>query len=235
MAITPNDATTATEELAAVAAALSRSTVQVRSRRFGVGSGVIWHSSGLIITNNHVVRGPRAKVELSDGRVLDAVCTSRDPQRDLAALTVSAADLSAATIGDSDTLRVGELVLAVGNPLGHVGVLTTGIIHAIGPKDALTKWVQADVRLAPGNSGGPLADAQGRVIGINSAIAGGLALAVPSNAVERFLRLGSEERPYLGVTKEQGRLPCLFLTRGGKRISCVVCLKGGGQTGVEVA
>jgi len=75
--------------------------------------------------------------------------TSRDPQRDLAALTVSAADLSAATIGDSDALRVGELVLAVGNPSGHVGVLTTGIIHAIGPKDALTKWVQADA-LAPG-------------------------------------------------------------------------------------
>jgi len=87
--------------------------------------------------------------------VFDAVCQA-ETQRDLAALTVSAAECCHC---DSDALRVGELVLAVGNPLGHVGVLTTGIIHAIGPKDALTKWVQADVRLAPGNSGGPLADA----------------------------------------------------------------------------
>ena len=186
MTITPNDATKVTEELAAVAAALSRSTVQVRTRRFGVGSGVIWHPSGLIITNAHVVRGPRATVELSDGRVLDAVCTRRDLQRDLAALTVSAADLPSVTVGDSDALRVGQLVLAVGNPLGLVGALTTGIIHAMGPKDA--SWVQADVRLAPGNSGGPLADVHGRVIGINAVIAGGLALAVPSKAVERFLR-----------------------------------------------
>ncbi len=187
MASAVNEATKVTEELAAVAAALSRSTVQVRSRRYGAGSGVIWHSSGLIITNSHVVRGSRATVELSDGRVFDAVCTSRDPQRDLATLKVSAVDLPSATVGDSDALRVGELVLAVGNPLGLVGALTTGIIHAIAPKDA--SWVQADVRLAPGNSGGPLADAQGRVIGINTVIAGGLALAVPSNAVERFLRL----------------------------------------------
>lgn len=188
MTITPNDATRATEELAAVAAALSRSTVQVRSRRYGFGSGVIWHPNGLIITNNHVIRGPRATVELSNGRVFDALCINRDTQRDLAVLKVSAVDLPTATIGDSDALRVGELVLAVGNPLGIVGALTTGIIHAVGSKDA-SRWIQADVRLAPGNSGGPLADAQGRVIGINTVIVGGLALAVPSNAVERFLRL----------------------------------------------
>lgn len=218
MAIMPNDATRATEELAAVAAALSLSTVQVQSRRSGVGSGVIWHSSGLIITNAHVVRGSRAKVELSDGRAFDAVCTSRDSQWDLAALKVSATDLPAATVGDSDALRVGELVLAVGNPLGLVGALTTGIIHAIGPKDASPRWVQADVRLAPGNSGGPLADAQGRVIGINTVIAGGLALAVPSNAVERFLRLG--ERPYLGVTIQPVLVPL-----GDKRVFGLLVLE----------
>jgi serine protease Do len=198
MLIVPNnDATRVTEELAAVAARLSLSTVQVRSRRFGAGSGVIWHSSGLIITNAHVVRGSRARVELSDGRVFDAVCTGRNLQRDLAALKVPAADLSAATVGDSDALRVGELVLAVGNPLGLVGAVTTGIIYAIGPKDASSKWVQADVRLAPGNSGGPLADAQGRIIGINTIIAGGLALAVPSNVVERFWRSSSPAPPAL--------------------------------------
>lgn len=192
MAITPNDATKLTEELVTVAAALSRSTVQVQSRKSGFGSGVIWHPNGLIITNAHVLRGSRATVKLSDGRVFDAVCIGRDIRRDLAALTVSVDDLPAATIGDSDDLRVGELVLAVGNPLGLVGALTTGIVHAIGPKDTSSRWVQADVQLAPGNSGGPLANAQGRVIGINTVIAGGLALAVPSNAVERFLRLGEE-------------------------------------------
>lgn len=197
---TPND------ELAAVAAALSRSTVQVQSRRLGGGSGVIWHSDGLIITNAHVVRGSRATVKLADGRVFDAVCTNRDRQRDLAALKINATDLPAATIGDSDALRVGELVLAVGNPLGVVGALTTGIIHAA-PKNTPRQWVQADIRLAPGNSGGPLANAQGIVIGINTVvIAGGLALAIPSNTVERFLRLG-EERPYLGVTIQPVLIP----------------------------
>lgn len=190
MTITSNEPTSVTE-LAAVAAALRYSTVQVRSRRTGVGSGVIW-DSGLVITNAHVVRGSRATVELSDGRVLDAVCTVRDAHQDLAALEVAAVDNRAATIGNSDTLRVGQLVLAVGNPLGIVGALTTGIIHAIAPKDAFSKWVQADVRLAPGNSGGPLADAQGRVIGINTLIAGGVALAVPSNVVDRFVRRGVE-------------------------------------------
>jgi serine protease Do len=83
---------------------------------------------------------------------------------------------------------VGELVVAVGNPLGFVGALTTGVVHA-----PTRRWVHADVRLAPGNSGGPLADARGRVIGINTMIAGGLALAVPSNSVTRFLRRGAED------------------------------------------
>ena len=194
---------TLNEELVAVAEALNRSTVQVQSRRFGGGSGVIWHYDGLIVTNAHVIRGMGAKVKLSDGRVLDAVCIKRDTIRDLAALRVDATNLPAATIGDSDALKVGELVLAVGNPLGFVGAVTTGIIHATAlfPR----RWVEADIRLAPGNSGGALADAQGRVIGINTVIAGGLALAVSSNTVERFLLQG--ERPLLGVTIQPVLLP----------------------------
>ena len=194
---------TLNEELVAVAEALNRSTVQVQSRRFGGGSGVIWHYGGLIITNAHVIRGMGAKVKLSDKRVLNAVCIKRDTIRDLAALKVDATDLPAATIGDSDALKVGELVLAVGNPLGFVGAVTTGIIHATAlfPR----RWVEADIRLAPGNSGGALADAQGRVIGINTVIAGGLALAVPSNTVERFLLQG--ERPLLGVTIQPVLVP----------------------------
>ena len=173
-----------------VAEQLRQSTVQVRGRRGpGGGSGVIWQPDGVIITNAHVVRGAEAIVTLADGRTFDAAVTARDDERDLAALKTEAADLPAAPIGDSDGLRVGELVLAVGNPLGLTGAVTAGVVHAIGGGEGPRQrgWVQADVRLAPGNSGGPLADAQGRVIGINSMIAGGLALAVPSNAVARFL------------------------------------------------
>ena len=193
-------------EFAAVAQRLSRSTVQVRGR--GFGSGVIWQSSGLIITNAHVARGSRATVGLSDGRILEAVVAARSPQRDLAALKVEVEGLPAAPAGDSDSLRVGQLVLAVGNPGGVAAALTAGIIHAIGPNHSPNRqrWIWADVRLAPGNSGGPLADATGRVVGINSGIAGGLALAIPIRMVNRFLS-GQEQRPYLGVTLRPVLLP----------------------------
>lgn len=198
-----------------VAEQLRQSTVQVKGRhrgpsgQHGGGSGVIWQPDGVIITNAHVARGPEAVVSLADGRAFDATVTARDDGRDLAALKVEAADLPAASIGDSGALRVGELVLAVGNPLGLAGAVTAGVVHAIGgdgdgPRQR--EWVRADVRLAPGNSGGPLADAQGRVIGINSMIAGGLALAVPSNAVQRFLASGAA-RPYLGVTMQPVQVP----------------------------
>jgi len=198
--ITKDSSTKIASELAALALGLHHCTVQVRSRHSGGGSGVIWHSDGLIITNAHVARDERVTVELSDGQVIDAVRTSVDPRRDLAALRIEATDLPVVTVGDSDALRVGELVLAMGNPQGVVGALTTGIIHEVGPTDAQyrQRWIMADVRLAPGNSGGPLANARGQVIGINTMIAGGLALAVPSNEVERFLKGGS--RPYFGVT-----------------------------------
>jgi serine protease Do len=198
--ITKDASTDIASELAALALGLNHCTVQVRSRHSGGGSGVIWHSDGLIITNAHVARDERVTVELSDGRVIDAVRTSVDPRRDLAVLRIEATDLPAVTVGDSDALRIGELVLAMGNPQGVVGALTTGIIHGVGPTDAQNRqrWVMADVRVAPGNSGGPLANARGQVIGINTMIAGGLAFAVPSNEVERFLKGGS--RPYFGAT-----------------------------------
>jgi len=202
------------EELAAVAARLRRSTVLVRGRGRGAGSGVIWSSRGPIVTNAHVAQGPRSSVGLSDGRSLEAVVTAKDPYRDLAALAVDAQNLPAADVADSDGLRVGDLVLAVGNPLGMIGALATGIIHTTGAAGAGNgpsgqRWIQADVRLAPGNSGGPLADARGRVIGINTMVAGGLALAVPSNAVTEFLSGAGEEhgRPRLGVTIEPVLVP----------------------------
>lgn len=196
------------DELAAVVESVCRSTVHVRGHRMGSGSGVIWRPDGLIITNAHVVHGPTAAVELTDGRVLEAEVTARDAERDLAALQVDVTGLPAASIGDSDALRVGQLVVAVGNPLGLSGALTTGIIHAITPNQGPgpRTWVRADVRLAPGNSGGPLADVQGHVIGINSMVAGGLGLAVPSNAVTWFLR-DQGRRPRIGVTLQPVLVP----------------------------
>src|SRR5580692_7739618 len=169
---------------------LRRSTVLIHSGGQGAGSGVIWSEDGLVVTNAHVIRGSRVNVQLWDGREFEAAIGTRDPRRDLGQLRIDAANLPAASPADSSEVRPGELVIAIGNPMGFVGALATGVIHAVGPLRGLGRqaWVQADVRLAPGNSGGPLADAQGRVIGINTMIAGRLALAVPSNDVAAFLR-----------------------------------------------
>lgn len=172
----------------ALAARLAGITVEVRGQGrasaggLPLGAGVVWRADGLILTNAHVATGA-VSVVLPDRRVLPARLAARDVEHDLAALVVEAIGLSAAEIGDSDTLRVGELVLAVGNPLGVVRALSAGLVHATG-----RRFIQADLRLAPGNSGGPLADARGRVVGLNAMIVGGLALAVPSRAGCRFAR-----------------------------------------------
>ncbi len=180
---------------------LRRSTVQVLvgDAGEGSGSGVIWDAEGLIVTNAHVARTRELAVGLFDGRRLPAQVTSRDSRRDLAALRISATELPAAAAGDSTALRPGELAIAVGNPLGFAGALSTGVIHSTGtlPGMGTQKWIRATVRLAPGNSGGPLANAAGEVVGINTAIVRGLGVAVPSAAVETFLRRGGT--PHLGV------------------------------------
>jgi serine protease Do len=172
-----------------IAEKLRRSTVVVFAGQRGNGSGVIWSADGSIVTNAHVARASQMRVQLWDGREFDATLVSRDTSRDLAELRINATNLPAAAAADSSQVRPGELAIAIGNPLGFVGALTTGVIHTVGPLRAFGSqlWVQADVRLAPGNSGGPLADARGRVIGINTMVAGRLALAVPSNAVSNFL------------------------------------------------
>jgi serine protease Do len=197
-----------------IAEQLRRSTVLIHAGGRGSGSGVIWTSEGVIVTNAHVVHGSNVGVQLWDGREFDAKATARDPRRDLAALRIPAASLPAASPADSSQLRPGELAIAIGNPMGFVGALTTGVIHAIGPLRALgpQAWVQASVRLAPGNSGGPLADARGHVIGINTMVAGRLALAIPSNAVRDFLAAGPRSA-WLGVTLQPVRLP---RANGGK-------------------
>src|SRR5580700_876678 len=184
-----------------IAEALRRSTVQVfpHGRGRGGGSGVVWSSDGLIITNAHVARAAGAEVELWDGQHFPARVVSRDPRRDLATLRITATGLDAATPGNSDSLRPGELVIAIGNPLGFAGALSTGVIHSIGklPGMGSRSWIRAAVQLAPGNSGGPLANAQGLVVGINTAIVNGLGIAIPGKAALDFLRRGAS--PSLGV------------------------------------
>lgn len=200
-----------------VAERLRRSTAQVFSNgRQSGGSGVVWSADGLIVTNAHVARSSRNEVELWDGRRLEARIAKYDPRRDLALLEVTARDLSAAAAGDSNALRPGELAIAIGSPLGFSGALTTGVIHSVGPIAGMGRknWVRATVRLAPGNSGGPLANANGEVVGINTAIVNGLGLAVPSREVTAFVRQGA--RPRLGVTLRpvsfaQGRFGMLVL------------------------
>ena len=184
-----------------IAEQLRRSTVLVRSGGRGSGSGVIWSSDGLLVTNAHVVHGARPIVQLWDGSEFEAVTQSRDASRDLAQLRINAPNLPAATPADSSQVRPGELAIAIGNPMGFVGALATGVIHGVGPLRRLgsQSWVQADVRLAPGNSGGPLADARGHIIGINTLVAGRMALAIPSNTVKDFLSAGPASG-WLGVT-----------------------------------
>jgi serine protease Do len=196
-----------------IAENLRRSTVFIHAGRRGNGSGVIWSSDGLIVTNAHVARREHLRVQLWDARELDARLESSDIVRDIAVLRVSAKNLPAATPTDSSRVRPGELAIAIGNPLGFVGALTTGVVHAVGPLPGLgpQSWVQAGVRLAPGNSGGPLADAAGRIIGINTMVAGQLALAIPSNAVTDFLSgRGSNKDTsdgWLGVTLYPVQVP----------------------------
>jgi serine protease Do len=184
-----------------LAARLRASTVEVRVDGHGNGSGVIWRSDGLVVTNNHVVRGDQAEVVLADGRHTRGKVLDRSAEYDLATMRITADTLQQAVIGDSSRLRAGQLVLAMGHPLGVKDALSMGIVH-MSPSSRTDgradRWIQADLRLLPGNSGGPLADAHGRVIGINSMVAGGLALAVPSNVVERFVS-GRLRPAFLGV------------------------------------
>jgi serine protease Do len=170
-------------DLAALTARLRRSTVHVHDGRGrGSGSGVVW-ADGLVVTNAHVVRGKRALLE-ARGRRVHGEILARDEARDLAVVRFDpgALEVLTAEVREATSLRPGELLVAVGNPLGLSGALVSGMLQR---RNA--RWVVADVRLAPGNSGGPLADAAGRVVGINAMVAGPLAFAIPSDAVDAFL------------------------------------------------
>jgi len=171
--------------LARIADRLRDMTVEI-SGPGGGGAGVLW-SPDLVVTNAHVARASRVRVGFADDRQVEASLVAADRRADLALLRVPRVEIAPAVSADSDTLRVGALVVAVGHPLGLRRTLTAGIVHGFPPSRSGGRWIQADLRLAPGNSGGPLADTTGRVVGINTMIAGGLALAIPVNDVRRFV------------------------------------------------
>ena len=182
-------------------------------KQHGVGSGVIVTQDGYILTNNHVVEhADDIKVALNDGREFSAKVVGRDPQTDIAVLRIDAHNLPSLTLADSDQIEVGDVVLAIGNPFGIGQTVTTGIISAKGRATLdldYEDFIQTDAAINPGNSGGALVDADGRLIGINTAILSesggnqGIGFAVPTNlarwVLEGLAQNGHVERGFLGV------------------------------------
>ncbi|MFQ5989377.1 MAG: S1C family serine protease [Candidatus Methylomirabilales bacterium] len=187
-----------------------------RSPRFGqegAGSGVIIAPDGFILTNSHVVESAdNVEVRLTDGRTFSATIVGNDPATDLAVVRAEASALPAAELGDSNSLRAGQLAIAIGNPLGFQSTVSTGVISALGRAlrsqsgRLIENVIQTDVPLNPGNSGGPLVDSRGRIIGINTAVifmAQGISFAVPVNTakwvVGELVTRGKVRRAYLGI------------------------------------
>jgi serine protease Do len=181
-----------------------------RGRRSGAGAGFLWSPDGSVMTNHHVVAGSGEKIEviLTDDRSFGAEVVGSSRRLDLAMLRLRNApveSLSIPPVGDSNALRVGELVFAVGHPWGRRGAVTAGIVSGLGTVGrpfGRTRYVQSDAYLAPGNSGGPLVNARGEVVGVNAMIFSGLALAIPINTAGAWVSGGvvPARRFRLGVT-----------------------------------
>jgi S1-C subfamily serine protease len=228
-----------------VAERLSPSVANLRvSRRVrggrvatGGGSGVVVTPDGFMLTSAHVVAGTDGRVEATfvDGRGVAAEVVGADPLSDLAVLRSEAAELVPAELGDAERLRVGQLVVAIGNPHGFAGSVTAGVVSALGRSlpvrsraagRIVENVIQTDAALNPGNSGGALADGRGCVIGINTAVAGvGLGLAVPINDTTRkilaaLMREGRFTRAYIGIAGGSRPLPPRLARELG-RTACV--------------
>src|SRR6185295_16444815 len=174
------------------------------SRGESLGSGVVFTGDGFLLTNAHVVgKATTGTAEFADGTSAPFRVVGADPLSDLAVLRANGPTPEPAELGEADTLRVGQLVVAVGNPLGLAGSVTAGVVSARGR--VIEDVIQTDAALNPGNSGGALADASARVVGINTAVAGvGLGMAVPVNATTRkiisaLMQDGRVRRAYLGL------------------------------------
>ncbi|MDX6607443.1 MAG: hypothetical protein QOD14_1983 [Solirubrobacterales bacterium] len=200
-----------------------------RGRAEGAGSGVTISSDGYMLTSAHVVAGDNGvTASFSDGRELGAEVIGADPLSDLAVVRAEARDFTPAQLGDADELRVGQLVVAIGSPMGLAGTVTAGVVSALGrslPTRAgsagrlVENVIQTDAALNPGNSGGALADGLGRLVGINTAVAGiGLGLAVPINDATRkiisaLMKEGRVRRAYIGIVGGSRPLPPRIASR----------------------
>jgi S1-C subfamily serine protease len=217
---------TSVAELLTPSVANLRVARRVRGGRMleGGGSGVVITPDGFLLTSAHVVARSRSggQASFADGRDLAFEVVGADPLSDLAVLRVDGSSLTAAELGDAEELRVGQLVVAIGNPNGFAGSVTAGVVSALGRSlptrlganvRVVDNVIQTDAALNPGNSGGALADGRGRVVGINTAVAGiGLGLAVPINEATRrivaaLMAEGRFRRAYLGIGGQERPLP----------------------------
>jgi serine protease Do len=186
--------------LAEVIERVQRSLVVVHNGHFGAGAGVIWRPGGFILTNYHVAKRGKLTIALADGRDCPARLVAQEPEIDLAILQGEVSELPAALIADSRCLRVGQIVLAAGHPWGQRGAITAGVVSHLGMaatngRRGKIPVIHTDVRLAPGNSGGPLINVAGGVVGINTMVLGGdQGLAIPSQVANTFIAevLGGE-------------------------------------------
>jgi S1-C subfamily serine protease len=220
--------------VSAVAAEITGRVAAVRTGR-GSGSAVVVPGDGVLVTNAHVVgSGQRGRADFVDGRQVEVRVAGADPLSDLAVLRAGRSDElpEPVRLGNAEELVVGQLVVAVGNPLGLAGSVTAGVVSALGRAlptrsgsagRVIEDVIQTDAALNPGNSGGALADARGRVVGINTAVAGvGLGLAVPVNAttrriVQMLLADGRVRRAYLGVVGTPAPVPAAVAQRHGRQ------------------
>ena len=160
----------------------------------GIGAAIAWGNGGLFITSAHVIRSPRITVVTPEGRRVPGELVWQERRRDVALVRAPGTGMPPVRTADPSSMRPGSFVMAIGHPFGLVDAVSTGVLQSVGElpleldfEGGRLRWVQADVRLGPGNSGGPLADADGRVIGVAAIIVAGMALAVPAPDVEALI------------------------------------------------